>query len=431
MARHTLLSCTAVGTLSILTVLISLAPSHAASTGQDGGSDYSYYALNSTSSNGIPAGYGLADGESLEVAFVQPQREDSRELAAAAQTPPAPRSRDYSRLASVPQMFGDFFGNYQLVTETFITDLPLAGGSRRVKVAENNRALTADRVFFTYNHFENALSANSPVQSRDFSVDRYVVGFEKRLLDGDWSADVRMPFTGGFEFVDPLGPNVTGGEIGNLSVILKRQFWTSSTTAFAAGVGFDLPTGSDVRIGEPGNDFRLHNDAVHLLPYLGFSTAYPDGWFFNGFAQLDLALNGNRVDTLGQTVGRFNEQNLLYLDGAAGYWLYQNPCARGFTGLAGIVELHYTTTLQDADTVAVAPLPQPGLPPTNSITNRFNRFDILNLSAGLHTQIGDRSNLRVAAVVPLRLNNQNENGVNIATDRFFDAEVIVQFNRSF
>jgi hypothetical protein len=93
--------------------------------------------------------------------------------------------------------------------------------------------------------------------------------------------------------------------------------------------------------------------------------------------------------------------------------------------------LHYTTTLQDADTVAVAPLPQPGLPPTNSITNRFNRFDILNLSAGLHTQIGDRSNLRVAAVVPLRLNNQNENGVNIATDRFFDAEVIVQFNRSF
>jgi hypothetical protein len=38
-----------------------------------------------------------------------------------------------------------------------------------------------------------------------------------------------------------------GGNVGNFSVILKRLFFTSDNFAFGAGLGINLPTGSDAR----------------------------------------------------------------------------------------------------------------------------------------------------------------------------------------
>ena len=90
------------------------------------------------------------------------------------------------RLASVPNMFGDSFGmcGRVLPWETSWCDLfgpyshsPYSpgeissaqigadvcpgGGARRVKIAENNKALPMDRVYFSYNHFQNALQGAS------------------------------------------------------------------------------------------------------------------------------------------------------------------------------------------------------------------------------------------------------------------------------
>src|SRR5688572_18265144 len=52
------------------------------------------------------------------------------------------------------------------------------------------------------------------------------------------------------------------------------------------------------------------------------------------------------------------EQTLLHVDLGVGYWLLRNPEASWITGFAPTVELHYTTTLEDAD---VAVLPGDGL----------------------------------------------------------------------
>jgi hypothetical protein len=55
------------------------------------------------------------------------------------------------------------------------------------------------------------------------------------------------------------------------------------------------------------------------------------------------------------------------------------------------------------------------------VNPEHQNFDILNLTAGLHVQIGDRSNLRIAAVVPLL----------DEPDQLFDSEIQFSFNRYF
>jgi hypothetical protein len=61
-------------------------------------------------------------------------------------------------------------------------------------------------------------------------------------------------------------------------------------------------------------------------------------------------------------------------------------------------------------------------PTIGAIGNPFNRVDFLNLTSGLHFQIGPLSNLRVGCAVPLHTSGEN---------RQFDSEIQVQFNRFF
>jgi hypothetical protein len=141
--------------------------------------------------------------------------------------------------------------------------------------------------------------------------------------------------------------------------------------------------------------------------------------FLSAFAQVDIATGGNTIiarnEQTGATldIGKLNDQTLLYLDLAAGYWLYRDPCAERFTGLAAVAEVHYTTALQDAD---IVPGPGPVL-----LGNLDNRFDVVNGTIGLQVLMFDASSLRVAGVFPLGDEDH----------RFFDSEVQVQFNRRF
>ncbi len=77
--------------------------------------------------------------------------------------------------------------------------------------------------------------------------------------------------------------------------------------------------------------------------------------------------------------------------------LISNTGRRYLTGVAGLLELHYTSTLQDSDVLNAT---QAGLP--GFIVVAGNRRDLLNLTSGLHFQLGPASNLRIGAVTPLR-----------------------------
>jgi hypothetical protein len=85
-------------------------------------------------------------------------------------------------------------------------------------------------------------------------------------------------------------------------------------------------------------------------------------------------------------------------------------------GIAGVAEIHYVTTLQDADFVL---FDGPGF--VGALQTTANRIDLLNLTGGLQFQIGPLANIRVGCVVPLKL----------APNRQFDSEMQVSYNRFF
>lgn len=298
------------------------------------------------------------------------------------------------------------------------TDIPLGGGMRRFK-NEHARALPTDRVFFLYNHFHNALELTANNRSTSDSVDQFTFGFERTSDDGLWSFELRMPFSGEADLTQNANGtdvNVRADGVGNLVGTLKRLLYSDSTFALALGLAVVAPTGSDATVSFDQTDVRLEfeNKATHLLPYLALQATPDDNWFFHAFAQVDIAANKNDVNL---TVSGISEtepladQTLLYLDASAGYWWYRAANNSGLTGLASVIELHYTTTLNDADTANLS---------GTLVSNFENRFDVLNLTAGIHSEWNSNTALRVAVVVPLDRD-----------ERFFDSETQVSVIRRY
>jgi hypothetical protein len=348
-------------------------------------------------------------------------------------------------LASVPNMFGDcgmttanvtIFNTAGKITSGEFM-LPMVGGSRTAKMAENDIAMPVDRIFFGYNHYTDLFQmqtqptfpSGAPGQFRQEPIDRYTMGVEKTFFNTWTSVELRMPFNGSFNATLPsLG--VSNGSVGNLAVILKGLLYRGQSLGIGAGLGIDTPTGSDTvaRLGTV--NLRFQNQAAHLLPYLGFLYAPGDpqwGWgnglFMTGFLQADVATSGNNIQfvdpasAMRTSLGKFNEQNLLFADLSVGYWLYRNPFAERWTGFAVVGEAHYTTSLQDPDLVAGTSGGAGA-----AITNTSGRFDIVNGTIALQALMFDASSLRVGGVFPMG-SRQDQ--------RMFDAELQVQFNRRF
>lgn len=348
--------------------------------------------------------------------------------------------RSFARLARAPDMFGDTFGSLTVTAMTgfdfVVSDLPLGGGNRRVKVAEHNRAQPTDRVYFLYHHFHNAFRVDrSPAMgvptfiSIGSPLDQYTVGAEKTFDCGSWSIEVRMPFVNDYEIRSaspamPMTPdfNLFGGDIGNLSVILKGLLFSSCDAAVSAGLGINTPTGSSVTgalpVAAPAVTFSVRNDAVHLQPFVAMTATPTEDLFMHAFGQIDIAANGNRVsamDGMGAVDGGVvQDQTLAYFDIGAGYWLRRDDCAAYFTGLAAIAEFHYTTSLQDADTV-------PLLGGALDFGNAMGRFDVVNLTLGLHAEVTPETSARVGTVFPMFSDD----------NRFFDSEVQVSLIHRF
>ena len=239
------------------------------------------------------------------------------------------------------------------------------------------------------------------------------MGLEKTFRDGLWSCDLRMPFSGAYGYYAPdLGAST--GHFGNLAVNLKRRLYTTDTGLLAAGLGISTPTGSDGKGHVNGTPYVLHNDTVALLPWVGFLSNRCDPFFLQGFLQVDVPLNGDRVRLGNEVLGKYNEQTLIYLDLETGYWLFRNRNGGLLTAMAAVLEFHYTTTLQDTDLVVGS-----ASGASLSVVNIHNRVDVVNMTIGLHTEITELTHLGVGAVVPL----------DTYPDRFFDAEVQIFLNR--
>ncbi len=334
-----------------------------------------------------------------------------------------------TRLARLPNMFGDSFlrgGTIQFSNVgppfTNRSTVPLAGGNRGTKVGENNKAIPTNRIYCLYNHFHNAIdtSVSGGVPGGPLTVngpvDRYTVGFESTFLDELWSVELRMPFSGSYDF--SLNPavaasrvDVHGGNVGNLSVILKRIIYEDATTAASIGMGVEVPTGNRASSRTGLTNITFENNATILHPFVAVLHSPNPRLFYHGFAQLVVPTYGNLVHIGGAPLGRVDDQTAMYLDLSAGYWLSRQPNGL-ITGIASIVECHYTTTLESADVLR-------GAPGAFAIGNLANQVDVVNATTALHLELGGDTTLRVGGVLPITTGD----------NRFFDAEVTIQLNR--
>ena len=271
------------------------------------------------------------------------------------------RSPYLARLSRAPDMYGDFFQPVGVsldlakydgsgldnitagpgVDSVLEGQVPLGGGMRRFK-NEQARALPTDRVFASYNHFHNAVELKSfdPTtgnqQSADGNIDQYTLGVETSFDDGNWSLEIRMPFSGGAALGVPAFQFDADG-VGNLTLTLKRLLYSDESLAIAAGLATTAPTGSNARVFVPALAARItiENDSVHLLPYIAAQFTPDENWFFHSFAQIDVAANPNGISlsvpgapTRG---GSLSEQTLMYLDASAGYWWFRSDDDEGLT----------------------------------------------------------------------------------------------------
>ncbi|MHC4404144.1 MAG: hypothetical protein ACYTG0_31200, partial [Planctomycetota bacterium] len=89
----------------------------------------------------------------------------------------------------------------------------------------------------------------------------------------------------------------------------------------------------------------------------------------------------------------FRQQALMRMNFGLGRWLYRNRRARWINGVAGVWEVHYTTTLQDADMIGPYQIANPRagnfVPATTlAVGNPSNRTDVVNMVAGIPVQVG-------------------------------------------
>ncbi len=336
--------------------------------------------------------------------------------------------------SAAPGMIGDFFGGgYRIRLDEFktfsqeYTNIAIAGGDRRFKLAENNSPFPIDRVFFNFNHFHNALRT---ANSHDAHLNRGVAGLEKTFLDQWWSFEFRLPFLSGLngdQVMNSQTADNVSNEFGNIALALKRLLFRTDTLAASMGLGIVLPTGPDARFFDSPGDITpivtLENDAYYLQPFAGLWWTPNERFFAQYSIQADFDARGNGVFVSGNGPGRegvIQDQTLMFLDASFGYWLFRDPYGdRLVTGIAPMIELHHSTTLQDSDLVNLDSAVGGSVPADNAITNPFNRMDVLNLTGAIRLEIAGRSYLTFAGVMPLRTEEE----------KLFDAEFGVQYTR--
>ena len=268
------------------------------------------------------------------------------------------------------------------------------GPAGRTKVADGNSPLPQDRAYFHYGLFNGV-----PITPGGLTMNRFTPGLEKMFWGGTASVEMRFPFAASLDS-NILVPDGMGGqdvEFGNIAIYLKVLIYGDERLALSGGLGVTSPTAEDlkIRLADGTPLLSVQNDSPHLQPFLAGLYAPNDRWFAQGFLQLDVDPRGNSLlfNTGGglTPVGRLNDATYLMADAGIGYWLHRSSTGY-LTGIAPSVELHYNTSLQEADSVAVGGL---------RVGNFGDRVEALNLTAGATFRFGPAASLAVGYVAPL------------------------------
>jgi hypothetical protein len=394
---------------------------------------------------------------------------------------PGLRGAALGTLASIPYMIGDT-GSGTCIGFSGLVDAELHHPSlacSRLNISEANSPLPMDRLYYSYRHYHNANEVSAYSISEVLDFDQHVVGWENTFWDRTGSLELRVPIENrlrsdifsivapNFGVVDAL---VAPGDgrcvcLGNISLVLKMLLWERPNFAMSGGLGLTLPTAKDVnyQLAVDGEiefpDFPgltadeaaafqavFATETVYLAPFLAWIVAPSSRWFHQGFLQFETAANPSRVTIDGDGATLFLQngvpigfydyftpvpvraelfaQPIMRLNLGWGYILAEQQRRSGVSQLAGLFELHYSTTLADANLTDVPLTTQSsvGTVPLQTIElgNMDNRVDILNAAAGVQARWGSWV-VSNGIIAPLRR----------APDRGFDCEYNVQVQRLF
>jgi hypothetical protein len=168
--------------------------------------------------------------------------------------------------SAAPNMIGDFgigaAAALHGVSNSFRVPLVTRGG---IKISENESPRPVDRVFFTYNYFNDAtiFAGAGNTGGASFNLHREMFGFEKTCLDGNASFGVRLPFMqrDGFQ-----GQGVSFDGFGDLTAIFKYAFVNDcrSGDVLSGGLVATFPTGRDIVLAD-----GHHLNSILLQPWVG------------------------------------------------------------------------------------------------------------------------------------------------------------------
>jgi hypothetical protein len=163
-------------------------------------------------------------------------------------------------------------------------------------------------------------------------------------------------------------------------------------------------------------DVFASNETVYISPFLAWLCQPNPRFFHQGFLQVEVAANPSSIVVAGDGLndfffnniflgtldwrtpfptGRTNlfAQTLMRLNLGCGYNLIEYRPADLVQQLTAMFEVHYTTTLQDANVSSIPVFVEGSLGtiPVQSIEfgNPLNRVDIVNVVAGLSARMGN------------------------------------------
>ena len=343
----------------------------------------------------------------------------------------------YCSCPPAPNMIGDSMG----VPLSIRSGPGIFTGARLLpnfymKVADNNSAVPQDRVYMTYQFFNDVNTRQQlgpfPVPNQSSDMQLYKLGIEKTLMDGALSVDFILPFS---HSSDPQGigggpfggvPNQT--ELQNIAFGLKALLVQNNDYALSAGIRFEAPTADDIQSGASGLPNQISNESWKVTPYLAALYYLSDDTYFQAFGAYCFETSENSINLNAvPSIGHYRDPGFLNLDVQLGHWLYRNEGGRGLTGLQAKIELHYTGVFQPRQIGTTAGVPTPLL-----VFNNDGEHDILNLTTGITALLNDDTDLTLAMVTPIRDGSNIVSGANaFPSDRVFDYELTLQINHYF
>jgi hypothetical protein len=205
---------------------------------------------------------------------------------------------------------------------------------RGFKMADNMSPRPQDRVYFTFNYFNDlngAVNQRLGNQVSNLQAYRYIFGFEKTFLEGNASLGIRMPIdtlTSSSRISSLQGTHTSVGE---LTMYGKYVLWqdTQSGSLISTGMAVTVPNSPSSFAGSPAQ-VGFHD--TQLQPFIGY--IFRKGKFYlQGFESID-------VPTLSRDVTMF------YSDIGIGYFVWENRERNAFlTGIAPTFETHVNNPL--------------------------------------------------------------------------------------